>query len=132
MNALPRRFVLLVEDEPSLRKHAARHLTRLGLEVVEVSDGDDALSAMRERRPDLLFLDLNLPRISGYEVCEQVRSDPHLKDLMVLVTSERASLEARAHSFEAGADAYLGKPYSLRQLANEVHRLLDPKRRIPT
>jgi DNA-binding response OmpR family regulator len=125
MHSPRRRFVLLVEDEPSLRRHAAQHLTRLGLEVVEVNDGDDALSAMRERRPDLLLLDLNLPRISGYEVCEQVRSDPQLKDLIVLVTSERESLEARAHSFEAGADAYLGKPYSLRQLAKEVHRLLD-------
>jgi DNA-binding response OmpR family regulator len=117
--------VLLVEDEPSLKRQATRHLTLVGFDVVALSDGDAALLAMRERRPDLLFLDLNLPRISGYEVCEQIRIDPELSELPVLMTSERVSLEARAFSYEAGADAYLGKPYTLDELTREVLRLLE-------
>jgi len=120
-----RRRVLLVEDEPTIRKHVADHLTTLGFEVTTVNDGDDALLALRRQRPDLLCLDLNLPRMSGYEVCEQIRSDPDLKDLVILMTSERASLEVCAYSYEAGADAYLNKPYTLDELAGEVERLLN-------
>jgi DNA-binding response OmpR family regulator len=124
-----RRRVLLVDDEPSLCKQAADHLTKLGFEVATVTNGDDALSSLRARRPDLLCLSLNLPRASGYEICEQIRNDPELKDLVVLMTSERVSLEVRAYSFEAGADAYLNKPYTLDELAAEVKRLLS---RAPT
>ncbi len=123
--AARRRLVLLVDDEPSLCKQVSEHLMNLGFEVNTVTNGDDALSALRERRPDLLCLDLSLPRTSGYEVCEQIRNDPDLKDLVVLMTSERASIEARAYSFEAGADAYLNKPYTLDELAGEVQRLLN-------
>src|SRR5262245_15818515 len=122
-----RRVVLVVEDDPAQRRQVTEHLTRLGLEVIAVADGDSALSTIRERRPDLLCLDLSLPRISGYEVCEQIRTDPELQDLAVIMTSERASLEERAHSYEAGADAYLSKPHSLDKLAKEVWRLLDKR-----
>jgi DNA-binding response OmpR family regulator len=120
-----RRVALVVEDDPSQRRQVTEHLTRLGMDVIAVADGDAALSCIRERRPDLLCLDLSLPRISGYEVCEQIRNDPELQDLAVIMTSERASLEERAHSYEAGADAYLSKPHSLDKLAKEVWRLLD-------
>jgi DNA-binding response OmpR family regulator len=121
-----RRLVMFVDDEPSLRKTVTAHLTRLGMEVVAVGDGDSALQSMRERPPDLVCLDVKLPRISGYEVCEQIRSDRALDDVVVLMTSQRKSLEARAYSYEAGANAYLGKPYTMDQLAREVRRLLEP------
>jgi DNA-binding response OmpR family regulator len=124
-NLPKRRTALVVEDEPSVRKRMTDHLTQLGFEVLAVSDGDAALSVLQERRPDLICLDLCLPRISGYEVCERVREDPALQDLVVIMTSERASLEERAHSYEAGADAYLGQPYSFDKLAREVEKLLD-------
>jgi two-component system chemotaxis response regulator CheY len=118
-----RRFALVVEDDPSERKQVTQHLTHLGLEVLSVADGIAALAAIQERRPDLLCLDLSLPHISGYEVCEQIRNDPALRDIAVIMTSERASLEERAHSYEAGADAYLSKPHTLEKLAKEVNRL---------
>jgi DNA-binding response OmpR family regulator len=124
--ATRRRLVMFVDDEPSLRKNVTSHLTSLGMDVVAVGDGDAALEALRERRPDLVCLDVNLPRISGYEVCEQIRSDPALDDVVVLMTSQRISLEARAYSYEAGANAYLSKPYTMAELAKEVRRLLEP------
>jgi two-component system phosphate regulon response regulator PhoB len=119
-----RRVAVVVEDEPSQRKLLTEHLTRLGLDVIAVSDGHAALSSVRELHPDLLCLDVSLPHISGYEVCEQVRADPGLQNLAVIMTSERASLEERAHSYEAGADGYLSKPHSFDKLAKEVSRLL--------
>jgi len=124
LNLPVRRVALVVEDDPSQRKLVTEHLTRLGLDVIAVADGDAALSSVRELHPDLLCLDVSLPHISGYEVCEQVRADPELQKLAVIMTSERASLEERAHSYEAGADAYLIKPHSFDKLAKEVSRLL--------
>jgi two-component system phosphate regulon response regulator PhoB len=121
-----RRLVLFVDDEPSLRKTVTSHLTSLGMDVVAIGDGDSALEAMRKRPPDLVCLDVKLPKISGYEVCEQIRSDPAFDDVVVLMTSHRVSLEARAYSYEAGANAYLGKPYTMDQLARAVRRLLEP------
>jgi DNA-binding response OmpR family regulator len=119
-------LVLFVDDEPVLRKNVIAHLTSLGMEVVAVGDGDAALDALRERTPDLVCLDVDLPRISGYEVCEAIRSDPALDGVVVLMTCRRVSLEARAFSYEAGANAYLGKPYTMDRLAKEVRRLLEP------
>jgi DNA-binding response OmpR family regulator len=118
--------VMFVDDDPGLRKQVTTHLTSLGMDVVSVGDGDAALFALRERRPDLVCMDVNLPRMSGYEVCEAIRSDALLADLLVLMTSKRVSLEARAYSYEAGANGYLSKPYSMDQLAKEVRRLLEP------
>jgi DNA-binding response OmpR family regulator len=118
--------VMFVDDDPGLRKQVTTHLTSLGMDVVSVGDGDAALFALRERRPDLVCMDVNLPRMSGYEVCEAIRSDALLADLLVLMTSRRVSLEARAYSYEAGANGYLSKPYSMDQLAKAVRRLLEP------
>jgi len=120
-----RRRVLFVEGEPSLRKNVASHLFDLGLEVVTVADGDEALDLLRHWRADLVCIDINLPRASGYEMCEEVRSDARLAGVRILMTCDRASAEARAHSFEAGADAHLTKPYSLGRLTKEILGLLS-------
>lgn len=122
-----RSLILFVDDEPSLRKQVTSHLMGRGMEVIAVGDGDVALFTLKEHRPALICVNLNLPRMSGYEVCEQIRSDPSLDDLVVLMTSERISLEARAYAYEAGANAYLSKPYTLDQLTKMVEQLLDSK-----
>jgi two-component system phosphate regulon response regulator PhoB len=123
-----RPLVLFVDDESALQKQVTAYLSTRGMDVVAVSDGDAALSAVRERRPDIVCVDVKLPRMSGYEVCEAIRSDAELAGIVVLMTSRRVSLEARAYSYEAGANGYLAKPYSMEQLAREVTRLLDPAR----
>jgi DNA-binding response OmpR family regulator len=100
-------------------------LRGVGFEVTAFANGDAALKLHREHRPDLFCLDLNLPSVSGFDLCESIRSDPQLKDVAILMTSASAQLEARAYSFEAGADAYLRKPYTLDELTGEITRLLD-------
>ncbi len=120
-----RRLVVFVDGEPALQRNVASHLTELGIEVVAVGHGDAALVAVKEKRPDVVCIDVNLPRMSGYEVCEQIRSDPALATVAVLMTCDRASPESRAFSYEAGANVYLAKPYSVDRLAKEVLRLLE-------
>ena len=81
-----RRLVVFVDGEPALQRNVASHLTELGIEVVAVGHGDAALLAVKEKRPDVVCIDVNLPRMSGYEVCEQIRSDPALATVAVLMT----------------------------------------------
>jgi DNA-binding response OmpR family regulator len=116
-------LVLVVEDEPDIQSMVAEHLTKAGFDVCLAQDGERALQMIRERRPAVVCLDLNLPRISGYDVCEQIRADPATKDISILITSARNSFDVRVCSLEAGADAYLIKPYGMKQLTDEVERL---------
>jgi DNA-binding response OmpR family regulator len=118
-----RRLILLVEDEPDILSMVADHLTAAGFEVCLAQDGEAAMQRIRERNPAVVCLDLNLPRISGYEVCEQIRADPAIRNISILITSARSSLDVRVFSLEAGADAYLIKPYGMKQLIDEVERL---------
>ena len=120
-----RRLVLVVEDEPDIRSIVAEYLRAEGYDVCLAQDGEMAMQVVRERLPDVVCLDLNLPRISGYDVCEQIRADPTLKDVSILITSARHSLSAMVFSLEAGADAYLAKPYGLKQLKAEIGRLFE-------
>jgi DNA-binding response OmpR family regulator len=124
-----RGLVLVVEDEPDIQSLVAEHLIDAGFDVCLASDGEVALRIIRERLPALVCLDLNLPRISGYEVCEQIRADPELEGISILITSARNSLDVRVFSLEAGADAYLIKPYALTDLADEIDRLFAVRAR---
>ncbi|MET0595682.1 MAG: response regulator [Polyangiaceae bacterium] len=119
-----RGLVLVVEDEPDIRAIVAEYLTEAGFNVCVATDGETALQLIRTKRPAVVCLDLNLPRISGYDVCEQIRADPAIGDTRILITSARNSFDVKVFSLEAGADAYLIKPYGLKQLSDEVARLL--------
>jgi two-component system phosphate regulon response regulator PhoB len=123
------RLVLVVEDDPDIRSLVAEHLLAAGFDVCRAQDGEVAMQIIRRRRPDVVCLDLNLPRISGYEVCEQIRADVAIEGVSILITSARSSLDVRVCSIEAGADAYLTKPYSLKQLTNEIERLFELRMR---
>jgi DNA-binding response OmpR family regulator len=116
-------LVLAVEDHPDTRSAIAEHLAERGWAVEVALDGDTALRLAREQRPDLLYLDLNLPGISGFEVCEHIRADPLLKDVAILITSARRAVDVHAYSIEAGADAYLAKPYDLDRLTAVLEEL---------
>jgi two-component system, OmpR family, response regulator len=117
------RLVLVVEDDPDIQSLVVEHLIAQGFDVCVAADGEAAMRIARERSPGLLCLDLNLPRMSGYDVCEQIRTDLRLKDISILMTSARNSLDIKAFALEAGADAALTKPYRLPQLAAEIERL---------
>jgi len=119
------RLVLLVEDDPDIQSMVADHLLEAGFDVCLAQDGEIAMQVIRERLPGVVCLDLNLPRISGYDVCEQIRADLTLKDVSILITSARNSLDVRVFSLEAGADAYLTKPYAMKQLTDEIERLFE-------
>jgi two-component system, OmpR family, phosphate regulon response regulator PhoB len=118
--------ILVVEDDPSLRKLVSRRLQQMGLEAVEVDSGEDALSWLSEHEPPcLVCLDLALPSMSGFRVCEQIRAAPRTRGVPVLVMTARTSMQDHTFALEVGANAFLEKPFKLKDFESEVNGLLQ-------
>ncbi|HTS81531.1 MAG TPA: response regulator [Myxococcaceae bacterium] len=117
---LPRK-ALLVEDHPDARALVRTYLVAMGIEVVDVAEGRSAIRALEKSRPDLVCLDLMLPELSGFEVCEFMRSHPELRDVPILVMSARAKPMDRAFAEEVGATAYLVKPFKRSDFSRAVN-----------
>ena len=116
--------VLVVEDDDSIAAALEYVVLHEGLRHERVSDGATALSHIRETRPDLVLLDVMLPELSGYEICEAVRGDPALKDIKIVMMTARGSAAERNRGLSLGADSFVTKPFELKSLRNEVRRLL--------
>lgn len=121
--------ILVVEDEPDAAEMLAFNLRAGGHEVSLVEDGGRGLKVAKTTRPDLLILDYMLPTMSGPEVCRALRADPVTQDLPVIMLTARAEESDRVKGFECGADDYVTKPYSMKELMLRVQSLL--KRRLP-
>jgi two-component system phosphate regulon response regulator PhoB len=115
--------VLVVDDEESLRQLVAFNLTQAGFSVTEAGTGRDAFAAARTVAPDAMVLDVMLPDTSGLVVCSIVRHDPDLRDTSVLLLSACGAERDRLAGLAAGADDYVVKPFSVRELVHRVRRL---------
>jgi signal transduction histidine kinase/DNA-binding response OmpR family regulator len=115
-----RRHVLLADDNTDLRHYISQLLANHGYEVESVADGEAALTALRSRRPDILLTDVMMPRLDGFGLLRAVRADVALRDLPVIMLSARAGDDAKVEGLEAGADDYLTKPFSARELLARV------------
>src|SRR5690349_2071782 len=121
---------LIVEDSPMFRRMLSDMLQPLGFaRVLEAPSGRAAMELLAEQRPDLVCLDLTLPDISGYEVCEHIRATPALQDVPVLMISARTQTMDRAQAEEAGASGYLIKPYTPEELRQQVERVMAARPR---
>jgi DNA-binding response OmpR family regulator len=120
----PKGTVLLVEDEESLRLVIRDLLEREGYRVAEAVDGVQALDQVDRVAPDALILDLNLPRLDGYSVLQQLRSRPQTADLLVMVLTAKGDEDNEVKVFELGADDFLQKPFRARALAARLDALL--------
>lgn len=117
--------VLVVEDEQDIAGLIKHTLERDGeMDVVVVSSGDAALTAAADQPPDLILLDLNLPVLSGLEVCRLLRSRPVTKAIPIIMLTARTTESDRVLGLDAGADDYVSKPFSLRELAARVRAVM--------
>jgi len=123
-SSAPSPRVLVVEDEPDIAALIAYQLTREGFRVETVSNGSDALTAVGREIPDLLVLDRMLPGISGDEVLRRLKSESGTRSIPVLVLTAKREQEDRIQGFELGADDYLTKPFSPRELVLRVQAIL--------
>jgi DNA-binding response OmpR family regulator len=113
--------ILLVEDDTAIRDAVAYNLEREGYEVVAAADGVTGLRLARDEQPDLLVLDLMLPRLSGLDVCRVVRAE---RPVPILVLTARATEDERIQGLDLGADDYVTKPFSMRELMARVRASL--------
>lgn len=116
--------VLIVDDEPDLRATLEYNLTREGYQVLAVADGSSALHALRQRPVDLALLDIMLPDISGTELLRRIRGSQELKGLPVILLTAKGEEIDRVVGLELGADDYVVKPFSTRELLLRVRALL--------
>ena len=119
-----RPLVLVADDDPDILALVSFRLARAGYEVVEASDGEQALQAAVERRPDLAILDVMMPKLTGYDVTRRIREDEATRRMPVILLTARVQEADVAQGFETGADDYLKKPFSPQELRARVQAIL--------
>ncbi len=117
-------LVMVVDDSLTMRKVTGRVLERHNLDVVAARDGVEALELLEERVPDLMLLDIEMPRMDGYELATAMRADPRYKDVPIVMITSRSGDKHRQRAFEIGVQRYLGKPYQELDLMRNVYDLL--------
>lgn len=117
--------ILLVDDEPDLVQMVSVRLTAAGYEVTPAYDGQQALDQVKQARPDLIILDLMLPKLDGYKVCRLLKFDERTKSIPVLIFTARAQVEDVTLATECGADGYLTKPFEAKALLEKLQQLLE-------
>jgi len=119
-----RTFVMVVDDSITVRRVTERLLERNGMRVITAKDGVDAVALLQENTPDIMLLDIEMPRMDGYEVASHVRNDPRLRDIPIVMITSRVGDKHRARAIELGVDHYLGKPYQESDLLSAVRTLV--------
>lgn len=120
-----KRRVLLADDDPSLLRLISTTLGTDDFDLLQASDGQEALEVARRERPDLILLDINMPRLDGFQVCQALKRDAETASIKVVMLSARGSDADRVRGRESGADDYFVKPFSPIQLLNKVYALLE-------
>lgn len=116
--------VLIVDDEPNIVIPLEYLLKREGYTVSVARDGEEGLAAIRTQRPDLVILDVMMPKVDGFAVLQAVRADPELAATRIMILSAMDREAERNKGLALGADAYIAKPFSTKALISDVHRLL--------
>ena len=117
-------FALVVDDSITVRRVTQRLLERNGMRVVTAKDGLEAVSVLQDEVPDVILLDIEMPRMDGYEVASHVRNDVRLKDVPIVMITSRVGEKHRARAIELGVNEYLGKPYQEGQLLQAIEPLV--------
>jgi DNA-binding response OmpR family regulator len=121
----PRRFILIAEDEPDTANLLQFHLQRRGYHTNVASDGFNALNLTFERHPDLVILDLMLPKLHGFEVCRMLKASPSTREIPVFMLTAMASTESKVDGFSLGANDYMTKPFEIPELLARIESLLQ-------
>lgn len=119
-----KKTILLVDDVSVIVHLMEAHLRSLNYEVVSAKDGKEGLRKCKTLKPDLMLLDLMLPKIDGFEVCRVIKNDPETKDTKIIVASSKNKKEDVLKCYEAGIDDYMVKPFSMQELEQRVKKLL--------
>ncbi|MCZ6810174.1 MAG: response regulator, partial [Proteobacteria bacterium] len=122
-----RPLAMIVDDSITVRRVMERFLERNGVRVVTAKDGLDAVSQLQDHKPDIILLDIEMPRMDGYEFASHVRNDERFSDVPIIMITSRVGDKHRARAIELGVNDYLGKPYQDMELLEAIQRLLEER-----
>ncbi|MGN6479666.1 response regulator, partial [Luteibacter sp.] len=117
-------LVMVVDDSITMRKVTGRVLERHEFEVMTAKDGIDALEKLNERVPDLMLLDIEMPRMDGYELATAMKADERLAGVPIIMITSRTGDKHRQRAFDIGVDRYIGKPYQENDLVVQINDVL--------
>lgn len=122
-----KRKILLVDDEPGIQAVISARLAAQGYEVLIAKDGQEGLSIARAESPDLILLDIMLPKLDGYKVCRMLKFDKAFEQIPIVIFSAKGSDSDKKLAEQVGADAYMVKPFEMALFTQTVQRLLGPQ-----
>ncbi|HEY5717168.1 MAG TPA: response regulator [Motiliproteus sp.] len=120
--------ILLVDDEPNILLSLQFLMKRAGYAVSSAADGEQALAQVASDPPDLILLDINMPRLNGYEVCERIRANPAWQGVRIVLLTAKGREVEKEKGLALGADDYITKPFSNQELTDKVQQLLQQER----
>lgn len=130
--------VMVIDDSKTIRRTAETLLKREGFEVVTATDGYESLSKIADERPDIIFVDIMMPRLDGYQTCALIKNNREFRNTPVIMLSSKDGLFDKARGRIVGADAYLTKPFSRQEILDVVARIAaspdtasDPEQALP-
>jgi DNA-binding response OmpR family regulator len=117
--------IMVVDDDPDTVDILSRHLQREGFVAIEAPSGADCLRIVRENEVDVILLDLMMPEMDGFQVCQALKQDPATAEIPIILVTARDDIEARAEGIRLGVSEFLPKPFSRRQLIARINAQLD-------
>jgi twitching motility two-component system response regulator PilG len=117
--------VLVIDDSNTIRRSAEMFLRQAGFEVILAEDGFDALAKISDHQPRVIFVDIMMPRLDGYQTCALIKQHPQLKSTPVIMLSSKDGVFDRARGRLAGSDRYLTKPFTKEGLVQAVHEIIN-------
>lgn len=121
--SLAERKILVVDDEPFILKSLTFVLKKEGFHVESATNGLEALETIRKEKPDLVFLDIMMPKMNGLEVCQWIREDPQLRDIHVIILTAKGQEADREKGLQIGADEYMTKPFSPSMVVKRIREI---------
>jgi chemosensory pili system protein ChpA (sensor histidine kinase/response regulator) len=117
--------VMVVDDSITVRKVTTRLLERNDMNVIAAKDGVDAVAKLQEKVPDIMLLDIEMPRMDGFELATHVRNEPRLRDIPIIMITSRTGDKHRQRAMQIGVNRYLGKPFQETELLENIRGLLE-------
>ncbi|MCK9261675.1 MAG: response regulator [Azoarcus sp.] len=117
--------ILIADDEPNIVISLEFLMKREGFDVTVATDGEEAVNRIRGERPDLVLLDVMMPKKSGFEVCQEIKADPELQSIRILMLTAKGRDTEVSKGLALGADAYMTKPFSTKELVERVRSMLE-------
>jgi DNA-binding response OmpR family regulator len=122
---MEKKKILIADDNENIRDALTYLLEDEGYSLSMAKDGSDALKKAREFLPDILFLDIMMPEMNGYEVCRVIKNDPRLKKIYIIMLTAKGQVAEQERGKEVGADEYIVKPFSPMEILSKIKNILD-------